>query len=425
MKNRFPEFYNELNFEKLWKTCTFVFDTNILLNLYSFSKDDYKEFINILDDISSRLWMPHQIGWEYQKNRYSGGIDNAINKHNTLKGLIKNSDRPFKDIKKFITENSITELQVDCVDLDLINKCLKEIGISIEKMSSGVTDFDNSNDTIRDKLDFLYNGKVGAEYPIQRLKELYNEATFRYTNNIPPGFKDKNKKNGNHFGDFILWNQMMDYARDNNNSIIFITEDIKGDWWLNKKPHPYLIKEFMSTGQDFYMYNFSDFLTQAKTYLKAKIKQETINKVKDTEKLQDLTDKLRSDEKSPQKMELLALELLAKEPELFKKLINPGYTLTHDDTVLLLNVLFKEPELFKKIMINSGQDFTEDDQAIFDIVSKEPNLIDMLADEVKFDNNAENNDSKPVKEKEMIQLKKKNHNKHGKKSKKSKRMKRK
>lgn len=118
MKDRFPEFYNEFDFEELWKRCTFVFDTNILINLYGFSKDDFDEFMDILDGISNRLWLPHQIGWEYQKNRHKG-IQKAYDNHNTLKSVVKNLNSQLKNIK-----NSITELQVDYVDIKLVNECL-------------------------------------------------------------------------------------------------------------------------------------------------------------------------------------------------------------------------------------------------------------------------------------------------------------
>lgn len=223
MKDRFPEFYNELDFKDLWRRCTFVFDTNILINLYGFTKDDYKEFMDILEDISNRLWMPHQIGWEYQKNRYKG-IKTVINKHNTLKSSVKDLNTQLKKIK-----NSITEIQVEYVDTNLIFESLKKIDSCIKKMHTGIDtpDFNKIDDKIRDNLDSLYNGKVGAEYSKSRLKELYKEADIRYASNIPPGFRDKNKKGGNPFGDFVLWNQMIDYAKDNNKSIIFITEDTK------------------------------------------------------------------------------------------------------------------------------------------------------------------------------------------------------
>lgn len=417
MKDRFPEFYNELDFEELWKRCTFVFDTNILINLYGFTKEDYNEFMDILNDISSRLWMPHQIGWEYQKNRHIG-IKTASDKHNTLKSLIKNLNTQLKNIK-----NSITELQVEYVDTDLINECLKKIDSNIKKMSTGIAtpNFNKANaDKIRDKLDSLYKGKVGAEYSSSRLKEIYKKTECRYASNIPPGFRDKNKKEGNPFGDFILWNQMIDYARDKNKSLIFITEDTKDDWWLNKKPNPYLIKEFSSTGQEFYMYNYGDFLTQAKNYLQAKIKQSTIKKVKNTEKLRDLLKSSDEQDSSQENEVALLLEVVAKEPELFRKIIKPGYTLTPDDNNLLLDIMVRDPELFKKIMIKSGNNFTENDELMLNVLSKQPNLMHIIAEELDFSTNSESGDSQPIEQEKKQENKKSSETKSKKSNKKKK-----
>lgn len=305
MKDKFPEFYNKLDFEKLWRKCRFVFDTNILINLYSLSKDEYDELIQILEQIRSRLWMPHQIGWEYQKNRHIG-IKNTSDKHNTFNGLVNEIKTKLNKVKS--STNDLTELQINYIDLDLINKCLVEMESTITEMINGIESKPNfKDDKIRDKLNSLYKGKVGPEYETSTLMDLCNEGKFRYANNIPPGFGDKNKKSGNPFGDFILWNQMKDYARNNNKPIIFITEDVKDDWWLNREPHPYLIKEFSSTGQDFYMYKFSDFLIEAKKYLKAKIRQKTINKVEKNEKILNFVNNL-SDEDLKKLSKIISLK---------------------------------------------------------------------------------------------------------------------
>lgn len=84
MKDKFPEYYNKPNFEILWKECVFVIDTNIFINLYSFSEEDYDEFTSVLEEISNRLWMPYQIGWEYQKNRHIGLKIHRINLTNSM-----------------------------------------------------------------------------------------------------------------------------------------------------------------------------------------------------------------------------------------------------------------------------------------------------------------------------------------------------
>ncbi|UTB33885.1 MAG: PIN domain-containing protein [Methanobacterium sp. ERen5] len=285
MKDKFPEYYNKPNFEILWKECVFVIDTNIFINLYSFSEEDYDEFTSVLEEISNRLWMPYQIGWEYQKNRHIG-LKNTQDKFNKFNGLINQiNPKMLKSIKNSI--NDLPKLQVDNVNKTVINECLDIIDINIKKINSAIKSKDKfvDNDKIRDDLNSIFKGKVGNEYTDSRLKEICKEAKFRYENRIPPGFKDEQKKTGNTFGDFIIWNQILDFAQEKNKSIIFITEDGKEDWWLDGEPHPYLIKEFSSkTKKEFYIYKFSDFLLEAKNYLEAKIKQKTINKVKENEK---------------------------------------------------------------------------------------------------------------------------------------------
>ena len=287
MKDSFPEFYNKPDFEILWKECTFVIDTNIFIELYSVSKDDYDEFFSVLQQISSRLWMPYQIGWEYQKNRHKG-IKDAHEKHNEFKSLTNElNPKKIKKIKNSLKD--LTKLQIDHVDEDLVNQSLDDIDSSIENMLSGIELKPDFEDKIRTDLESLYNGKIGCEYPTSKLKEICKEATYRYKIKIPPGFKDENKKTGNPFGDLIIWKQILEYSKDNKKSIIFITEDGKEDWWLNGKPHPHLIKEFaLITEQNFYMYKFSDFLTEANNNLKTKIKPETIYKVKEQEKLSNM-----------------------------------------------------------------------------------------------------------------------------------------
>lgn len=290
MKDRFSEFYDKPDFQNLWKDCIFIFDTNIFINLYSSSKEDYDEFINVLKQISNRLWMPYQIGWEYQKNRHLG-INKALNNHNSLNGLINDIKNPLNNIRNAV--KNVTELQIDFVNKDSINKSLDKIDLNIKEIITEIESKPNFEDKIRDCLDSLYKGKVGAEYSTSRLKEICDEAEYRYECKIPPGFKDRKKTSGNPFGDFIIWNQIIDFAKDKNKSIIFITEDGKEDWWLNGEPHPFLIKEFSLTGQNFYMYKFSDFLIEAKKYLNANIKRQTIDKVKKNEKYHYLLNLLK------------------------------------------------------------------------------------------------------------------------------------
>lgn len=56
--------------EKLWENCFFVFDTNVLLNLYRYTSNTRDTLINAFEDLKERIWLPHQVAYEYAKNRF-------------------------------------------------------------------------------------------------------------------------------------------------------------------------------------------------------------------------------------------------------------------------------------------------------------------------------------------------------------------
>lgn len=73
MKNNFSEFYclTDDELKKLWDECIFIFDANVLLNLYRYSQKTSQKLLDVLynEKIKERIWIPHQFAFEYQKNR--------------------------------------------------------------------------------------------------------------------------------------------------------------------------------------------------------------------------------------------------------------------------------------------------------------------------------------------------------------------
>ena len=57
------------DYERLWKEATIVLDTNVLLNLYRLPTSARDEFLTVLDLLKDRLWVPHQVALEFQRNR--------------------------------------------------------------------------------------------------------------------------------------------------------------------------------------------------------------------------------------------------------------------------------------------------------------------------------------------------------------------
>jgi len=73
MKKMFSGFYapSDIEIKEAWldEKTLFVFDTNVLLNLYSYTDVTRKDFFKILEKISNNIWIPYHVGLEYQRNR--------------------------------------------------------------------------------------------------------------------------------------------------------------------------------------------------------------------------------------------------------------------------------------------------------------------------------------------------------------------
>jgi hypothetical protein len=71
VKKLFHQFYRptESEFRKLWQSCFFAFDANVLLNLYGYSEETREQLLALLERLSARVFMPYQFVLEYQRNR--------------------------------------------------------------------------------------------------------------------------------------------------------------------------------------------------------------------------------------------------------------------------------------------------------------------------------------------------------------------
>ena len=61
--------------------------------------------------------------------------------------------------------------------------------------------------------------------------KLCKEGEYRYKSQTPPGYKDAKKDGVSKYGDLIVWAETYEYAVLNNKNIIFVTDDVKEDWW--------------------------------------------------------------------------------------------------------------------------------------------------------------------------------------------------
>ncbi len=278
MRGMFPEYYYEPDFKKMWKEAIFVFDANVLLDVYRFTPETSKDLIKLLKHLKNqnRIWIPNQFAHEYLRNLPSiqGGVfqDYRDNKK-TLKEL---QDQVIAWLEKFN----------DKTDFDL-NARIDEIKTVFKTIKDGLNEHHKKhkdrleNDNIEAEIEELLAGRIGESYSDERMSKIFSDGVWRYRLGLPPGFKDSGKDESRRFGDLIGWLQIIDFAKEQHGKppVVLVTRDSKDDWFYKPRrndrrdnriagPRPELVKEMQEkAGVEFYIYQTGDFLNSANNYL--------------------------------------------------------------------------------------------------------------------------------------------------------------
>lgn len=246
--------------EALWNNCVFVFDTNVLLNLYRYTSITRDTLLAAFDDLKERVWIPHQVAYEFGKDRCDV-IYETVDKYRNIEKIEQDFvAKLMTELRLKVTDKSVIQLQ------DSINAW------NAEQKKCNLLVTQASDDKILDTVLAIFNRKVGPPFSPEEMKAISDEGKERYEKQIPPGFcdvkKEKEGDDNNVYGDLIVWKQILAYSAANHKNIIYVTHDQKKDWWNISKgrtvgPRIELRKEFSEkTGQNFYMYSMESFLEQ-------------------------------------------------------------------------------------------------------------------------------------------------------------------
>ena len=287
MKDLFPGHFKETEHDlrEVWDTSLFVFDANILLNLYRYSDITTSEFLRILEKLKERAWLPHRAAEEYLNNRLSvidqqeRSYDETTKSISTLKTDLENArQHPF--VNESIMEQVKNVFDILCAELQ------KNKAIHTKRIS---------NDEIKESISNIFENSVGSPYEISKLEEIIVEGEERYKQKIPPGYKDASKSADSDiflekcrkYGDLIVWSQVIDKAIETGKGIVLVTDDKKEDWWEKFKgktvgPRPELVKEFQErTTKSFHMYQADRFLELARENLDEQVSQEIVEEIRE------------------------------------------------------------------------------------------------------------------------------------------------
>lgn len=362
MKNTFKQYhqFTEEEFKKLWSDCLFVFDTNTLLNMYRYSRKTADAYFEVLKKLkeNKQLWIPYQVGYEFYENRidviseYEGSYDSVLSILDNAKKEIEKSykNHPFLDLKeiKKKMDNGLKSVETE------INKAKEDHPKWMEK------------DDVLDKINNLFEGGIGLNYDEKRLLEIKKEGKERYEKKVPPGYKDDKKSEDKKYGDLILWYQIIDKAKDTKKPIVFISGDVKEDWWLEKNgkrimPLPQLKQEMLEKAKvDFHIYTADKFLEYYDNKTIDKVAINEVRKIRELEEERMMMRRRgmieRDREFSPRIFEKYSLEyfnILEKLERLFTEISNSEI---HLQFIEELNHMFRRLKIYRNRIMHGDFD---------------------------------------------------------------------
>ena len=303
MKTLFPGFYplTDSQLTTLWSEGTIVPDANVLLNLYRYPETAQKELLELLDSVKSRLWLPYHAALEFHRNRLNV-IAEQKRRFNEVKELAQKTRNTFK---AEISKLRLSERHA------LINPAsiISEIDAAVEKFVQEIDSLEldhmdvNKPDAVRSALVTIFEGRVGPPPDQRYVDRVSADANQRFPARMPPGYMDAEKDKGSDpmffhsgvryerkLGDLIVWNQIIDFAKDTKpHGIMFVTDDEKEDWWNivsssgNKTigPRPELFEEAnrLAGLELFHVLKSSGFMIQSKVHLRSRVSDSTIKQV--------------------------------------------------------------------------------------------------------------------------------------------------
>lgn len=238
------------------------------------------EFLSVITQLDERIWIPYQVGLEFNRNRLNVLSEQRKNYkefQEKILSLIKEIDN--KNRNPFFSK-------------ELISKVF-EVKETLEKETLTKLNFYEksfTSDKILEQVNKIFNNKVGTEFSEKNLINIYREGEKRYKNKIPPGFRDAKKSEPEKYGDLLVWKEIIQEAKKLKKEVIFVLDDRKDDWWLQHdgktiSPRPELLKEFkIEVNKNIHFYKPFQFLEYSNKYLKTAISKEIIEEVKEYKK---------------------------------------------------------------------------------------------------------------------------------------------
>lgn len=227
-------------------------DANILLYLYKCSFNASKNIVDLLNKMKDKVIIPNRVYEEYisHKDNEQAKIDKKYD--NFAKDLRSQVDGLKRKVGSSISESRKYEFP-DCDALETgINTWIDKIKNSITAYESSLSSEKQNKSVqitnVEQIIQYWSNQQRIRQKPsITEILECIKEGEFRYRYKMPPGYMDEDKDKASKgeidsfetrirkYGDLFVWKEILSIGSGaNGNKVVFITNDVKEDWWVLK-----------------------------------------------------------------------------------------------------------------------------------------------------------------------------------------------
>ena len=252
MKQHFPGFYPYTKHEQkdLIGKSTIVFGASVLLDLLKISYG--KDFLDIVSKKieTERLWLPYDTAW-LNHERLATVVDEQVKN-------VDSAAYALNRLKDSFSDNGQHPYISDTLKVDFDNM-MKKIKEALDKDRNFLLSHLN-NSVLRNRIDGLFQGRIGEPYEQNQLEQLYQESEDRHKQGRHPSIEISNSKNIRiRHHRLIVWKQIERFAKEGKKDIVLVLNRITPNWFFiyndaMVRPHQNLINEFIeNTDQNIYI----------------------------------------------------------------------------------------------------------------------------------------------------------------------------
>lgn len=264
--------------EEIIKKGIIILDTNVLLAPFDTNEKSIVDIRKIYLSFKEKgqLFIPARVAREFANNRAIKISDVFL----SVRQIKEKLNSGFFSINKYplLEKNShyINLIKV----FDSVKNEIKESRKYLDELEADIQSW-TWDDIVSQSYKEIFTSDIIIELK-KKEEEIIKDLQFRIEHKVAPGFKDSSKIDDG-IGDLIIWQTIMEIAKDKNSDIIFVTNEQKNDWFYKQDkvglyPKYELFDEFRryTNGKSISIINFVKFLELSNAH------KTTINNIKET-----------------------------------------------------------------------------------------------------------------------------------------------